>query len=117
MAQMTKVHVALTEDMVKELTMIEADTDRPRTRIIRRAVIDFLKKYREEHPGFAERVGVPLEIERELKDGLKTDTVIMRGVKHEVVILPDGSWRLPTADDYIEENGSSVSATKSSILD
>jgi len=116
MATMTKIHVALTEGQVKELSMIEEETDRPRTRIIRRAVLDYLKKYREEHPGFAERVGVPLEIEKELKPGLKTDVVIMRGVKHDVIILPDGSWRLPTADDYIEE-GSILNHVKSSVLD
>jgi len=113
MALMTKIHVALTEAQVRELSMIEEDTDRPRTRIIRRAILDYLKKYREEHPGFAERVGSPLEIERELKPGLKTDVVLMRGVRHEVVLLPDGSWRLPTSDDYIEEGSSS----KASVLD
>jgi len=110
MAVMTKIHVALTPDQVRELTMIEEDTDRPRTRLVRRAIVDYLKKYRADNPGFAERVGVPLEIERELKPGLKTDIVVMRGVKHEVVILPDGSWRLPTADDYIEEGSSSASS-------
>ena len=93
------------------LALIEKDTDRPRTRIIRRAVSDYLRLYAAEHPDFIERVGVPLVVEKEFREGVKTDVVVIRGVKHTVVVTADG-WRQPRPDDYTE-----VSTSLLSILD
>ena len=108
MAQMTKLHVALPEQMIKALSIIEDDTDRPRTRIIRRAVGDYLRKYAEATPGFTERVGVPIVVEKEFRPGLKTDVISIRGQKQTVVIT-DGGWRQPVPDDYIEIDSSLMS--------
>lgn len=117
MAQMEKVHVALEPNQVKALSLIEAETDRPRTRVIRRAVTDFLKKYADEHPGFLERVGGSIESEgeRELKPGLETDNVVIRGIKKLVIVTKDG-WRNPTNEDYVD-GGASAQPVQSSILD
>lgn len=101
--QTTKINIGLMPHHVKELNAIERETDRPRTRIIKRAIEEYLLRYRAAHPEFAKRhprVGVEL-VERDLKPGLQTDVVIMRGVRREVIMNPDGSWRLPTEDDYI----------------
>ena len=108
---MTKVALALPEQMLMALALIEKDTDRPRTRIIRRAVSDYLRVYAQTHPDFLDRVGVPLIVEKEFKPGLKTDIISIRGQKHTVVIT-DGGWRQPVPDDYIE-----INTTLLSVLD
>lgn len=114
MASMTKLHTALNEQQVLALSLIEKDTDLPRTRILRRAVTDYIKKYSENNPGFIERLGAPIEVEREFKPGLQTDIVVIRGIKKEVIVTTDG-WRMPTPDDYVEEG--SVVSRMTSILD
>ena len=111
---MAKIHVALDAPQVAALTIIEADTDRPRTRIIRRAIVDYIKKYADANPGFMERVGTPIETEREFKPGVKTDTVVIHGMKKEMVVTADGGWRHPVASDYVEDGGASG---QTSILD
>jgi len=110
---MSKIHVALEEPQVRALTIIEAETDRPRTRIIRRAIVDYIKKYADANPGFMERVGTPIELEREFKPGVKTDVVIIHGVKKEMVVTEEGGWRNPVPSDYIDSEGNG----KTSILD
>lgn len=102
MAQMFKIALALPQQLVSAMAVIEQDTDRPRTRIIRRAVSDYIRMYAAEHPGFMERVGGPIEVERELKPGLKLDTISVNGKRQEVIVTDNG-WRLPTPDDYVEE--------------
>lgn len=116
MSQMHKCHTALNQQQVDALTIIEKDTDLPRTRIIRRAINDYIKKYSETNPGFIERLGAPIQIERELKPGLQLDTVLFRGQKKEVIVTADG-WRFPTPDDYIEEGVAGSASLPKSILD
>jgi metal-responsive CopG/Arc/MetJ family transcriptional regulator len=99
---MTKIHVALTEQQVRELSAIEEATDRPRTRILRRAVTEYLLRYREAHPEFAAKMGAPVELEKEFKHGIRVDTAIIGGMKTEVVITPEG-WRMPRPDDYVQD--------------
>ena len=100
MAQMTKIALALPEQMIRALAVVEQDTDRPRTRVIRRAVSDYLRDYAKAHPDFVERVGVPLVEEKEFRPGLQTDIVVIRGVKHTVVVTESG-WRQVTPEDYV----------------
>jgi len=105
MSQMTKIHVALTEQQVRELTAIEALTDRPRTRIVRRAIGEYLERYRKANPDFCPVSPVGESVtERELKPGLKTDIMVIRGVKQEVIVTENG-WRMPAAGDWVEEGG------------
>jgi len=110
-----KVQASLLQYQVDELNAIERDTDRPRSRIIRRAVEEYLLKYRQEHPEFATKNPRPdnVVIERELKKNIQTDIVIIRGVKREVVITEDG-WRSLTDDDYEPER---VSVPAMSVID
>ena len=117
---MAKIHVALDEQQVKALTIIETETDRPRTRVIRRAIVDYIKKYATEYdknnpgtPCFMERVGTPIEVEKEFKPGVQTDVVIIHGIKKEMVVTEEGGWRHPVASDYVEEGQSG----QTSILD
>jgi hypothetical protein len=60
-----------------------------------------------------DRVGAPLEIEREFKPGVRTDTVVIHGVKKEMVVTEDGGWRHPRPDDYVSEGSNG----QRSILD
>jgi len=103
---MAKAHIALTPQQVKELNAIERETDRPRTRIIRRAIEDYLTKYRNSNPDFAARFprtpGL-IDTEREFKPGITTDIVVVRGKRTEMVVTPEGGWRMPTEDDYVKE--------------
>lgn len=104
MSQQSKINISLEEHQTKELNAIERDTDRPRPRIIRRAIEEYLLRYRAAHPDFAKRhprTGIEL-VDRDLKPGLQSDYVIMRGVKRLVIIEDNGaSWRVPTEEDYV----------------
>ena len=117
--QMTKCNLALTHQQVKELNAIEKDTDRPRTRIIRRAIEEYLKRYRTTNPEFDARFprNESEPVDRDFRPGIQTDVVVIRGVKTEVVITPDGMWRKPVESDYVSETeeksvGSSILDTK-----
>jgi hypothetical protein len=101
MEPLVKGNISLTEYQVKELNAIEKETDRPRIRLIRRAIEEFLMRYREANPSFAARFprAVNEHIERELKPGLVLDTVIFKGVKRDVIVTETG-WRYATDDDY-----------------
>jgi len=105
---MTKVALALPEQMLMALALIEKDTDRPRTRIIRRAVSDYLRQYAAANPDFLERVGTPIVVEKEFRPDVRTDVVVIRGVKQTVVVTADG-WRQPRPEDYTEVDGSLLS--------
>lgn len=93
-----KVGASFSPRQIAELDQVERETDLQRTRIIRRAVEEFLRKYRAEHPGFQERVGLP--VTREFKEGIETEEVVIRGKKTTVIMNPDGGWRMPVEDDY-----------------
>ena len=98
----TKLNITLTPQHVKELNSIERDTDRPRSRVIRRAIEEYLLRYRNVNPEFAKRN--PRDMtdmsERDLKPGLQSDIVVIRGMKKEVIITDTG-WRIPVEDDYV----------------
>lgn len=104
--RMHKSQLTLTQQQIKELNAIERETDRPRTRIIRRAVEDYLMKYRAANPEFAAkfpRTPEASNFEREFKPGVETDFIAVRGKRTEVVVTPDGGWRLPTEEDYVKD--------------
>lgn len=105
---MTKVALALPEQMLRALALIEEDTDRPRTRIIRRALGDFLRQYAKDNPGFMERVGTPTVVEKVFRSDIRTDVVMIRGAKQTVVVTEDG-WRQPRPEDYVEVDNSLLS--------
>jgi len=100
---MMKSNLSLTPEQMEQINQIEKAEDRPRTRILRRAVEEYLQRYDKAHPGFFTIVP-----KRMLKEGLEVDTIAFRGKKTEVVFLADGSWRLPKEEDYeeLEEAGS-----------
>lgn len=110
----TKTNITLSAQQVKELNAIERETDRPRVRIIRRAIEEWLLRYRAANPEFAAKYKRdPEDDEVEpapFKAGIETDTVIIRGKKVEVVITSEG-WRLPTPEDRESDpvSGKSVS--------
>lgn len=92
---MVKMHIAVTPEMAAEIAEIERREDRPRTRIMRRAVEDYLQRYREAHPDFS-----PGTAKRVLKAGLRTDVVISQGKRLEVIVLEGGGWRPIMEADY-----------------
>jgi predicted transcriptional regulator len=105
---MLKTQLPLSEPMINALKHIETATDLPRTRIIRRAINEYIKRYAAANPDFAAKVEGTLESERVFKDGIVTDTLVAGGRKIEVVVTPNG-WRMPTPDDYIEEKADLLS--------
>ena len=99
-----KAHIVLTPDQIRNLDGIERETDRPRARIIRRAIDEYIHRFRKSNPDFAARHPLTPSIDntdRDFKPGVKTDVVVMGGKKIEVVVNPDGSWRRPVEEDYV----------------
>jgi hypothetical protein len=112
-----KMQLVLPQYQVTELNAIERETDRPRARLIRRAVEQFLLRYREDHPEFARKHPRAIEetIEKELKPGLVADVVIFKGIKREVIVTETG-WRYATEDDYVDLNARTI-PTSMSVID
>ena len=53
MSSIYKTYIAVPKEMLDQLTEIERLTDRPRTRVIRRAITDYIDRFREGNPEFA----------------------------------------------------------------
>lgn len=98
MAMMVKMHATLTEEQAAAVEEIERREDRPRTRIMRRAIEEYIEKYRQMHPDFVVAGGTP---ERLLKESLQTDVVAIGGKKVVVILEGDGGWRKPVEEDYV----------------
>ena len=117
MDQTAKMQLVLPQYQVVELNAIERETDRPRARLIRRAVEQFLLRYRTEHPDFARKHPRAVEeIERELKQGLTSDVIIIKGQKREVIITETG-YRFVTEDDNVDLSGGVEEPRQMSIID
>ena len=99
---LVKMNISLEPKQAAEIAEIEKREDRPRTRILRRAIEEYLAKYRAAHPDF--KVDGASGPTRMLKESLETDFVVMRGKRVEVVVLSDGTWRLPVDSDYEDSN-------------